>query len=79
DFSGWSMPINYGSQIQEHNNVREDWGIFDVSHMLAVDIQCSEAEKFLRYLLANDVSKLQENKAQYGCMLNHDAGIVDDL
>nr|AAW49997.1 hypothetical protein FTT0407 [synthetic construct] len=79
DFSGWSMPINYGSQIQEHNNVREDCGIFDVSHMLAVDIQGSEAEKFLRYLLANDVAKLQENKAQYGCMLNHDAGIVDDL
>nr|MCX3323723.1 glycine cleavage system aminomethyltransferase GcvT [Bacillus paranthracis] len=76
DFSGWSMPINYGSQIQEHNNVREDCGIFDVSHMLAVDIQGSEAEKFLRYLLANDVAKLQENKAQYGCMLNHDAGIV---
>ncbi|MDE5035667.1 glycine cleavage system aminomethyltransferase GcvT, partial [Francisella tularensis subsp. holarctica] len=76
DFSGWSMPINYGSQIQEHNNVREDCGIFDVSHMLAVDIQGSEAEKFLRYLLDNDVAKLQENKAQYGCMLNNDAGIV---
>ena len=79
DFSGWSMPIKYGSQIQEHNNVREDCGIFDVSHMLAVDIQGSEAEKFLRHLLANDVAKLQENKAQYGCMLNHNAGIVDDL
>ncbi|MDE4942852.1 glycine cleavage system aminomethyltransferase GcvT, partial [Francisella tularensis subsp. holarctica] len=39
----------------------------------------SEAEKFLLYLLGNDVDKLQENKAQYGCMLYHDAGIVDDL
>lgn len=79
DFSGWSMPIKYGSQIQEHNNVREDCGIFDVSHMLTVDIQGFEAENFLRHLLANDVAKLQENKAQYGCMLNHHAGIVDDL
>ncbi|MDE4965492.1 glycine cleavage system aminomethyltransferase GcvT, partial [Francisella tularensis subsp. holarctica] len=62
-----------------HNNVREYCGIFDLSHMLAVDIQGYEDVKFLRYLLANDVAKLLENKAQYGCMLNHEAGIVDDL
>ncbi|KFJ43957.1 glycine cleavage system aminomethyltransferase GcvT [Francisella philomiragia] len=79
DFSGWSMPINYGSQIQEHNNVRENCGVFDVSHMLAVDIQGKDAEKFLRHILANDVAKLEAGKAQYGCMLNHEAGIVDDL
>jgi aminomethyltransferase len=79
DFSGWSMPINYGSQIQEHNNVRENCGVFDVSHMLAVDIKGKDAEKFLRHMLANDVAKLLSNKAQYGCMLNHEAGIVDDL
>ncbi|QIV94386.1 glycine cleavage system aminomethyltransferase GcvT [Allofrancisella frigidaquae] len=79
DFSGWSMPINYGSQIQEHNNVRENCGLFDVSHMLAVDIKGQDAEAFLRYLLANDVAKLESNQAQYGCMLNHEAGIVDDL
>ncbi|QIV95904.1 aminomethyltransferase [Allofrancisella inopinata] len=79
DFSGWSMPINYGSQIQEHNNVRENCGLFDVSHMFAVDIKGQDAEAFLRYLLANDVAKLGSNQAQYGCMLNHEAGIVDDL
>lgn len=79
DFSGWSMPINYGSQIQEHNNVRENCGVFDVSHMLAVDIKGKDAENFLRHMLANDVAKLANNKAQYGCMLNHEAGIVDDL
>ena len=56
DFSGWSMPINYGSQIQEHNNVRENCGIFDVSHMLAVDIKGKDAENFLRYILANDIA-----------------------
>lgn len=79
DFSGWSMPINYGSQIQEHNNVRQNCGVFDVSHMLAVDIQGKDAEKFLRHMLANDVAKLINGKAQYGCMLNHEATIVDDL
>ncbi|AJC49280.1 glycine cleavage system aminomethyltransferase GcvT [Allofrancisella guangzhouensis] len=79
DFSGWSMPINYGSQIQEHNNVRENCGLFDVSHMLAIDIKGKDAENFLRNLLANDVAKLESNQAQYGCMLDHKAGIVDDL
>ena len=79
DFSGWSMPINYGSQIQEHNNVRQSCGVFDVSHMLAVDIKGSQAQDFLRYLLANDVVKLSDLQAQYTCMLNEQAGIVDDL
>lgn len=79
DFSGWSMPINYGSQIQEHNNVRENCGVFDVSHMLAVDIKGKDAAKFLRFVLASDVAKLIDGKAMYGCMLNHEAGIVDDL
>lgn len=79
DFSGWQMPINYGSQLQEHNSVRNNCGIFDVSHMLAVDIIGSQAEDFLRYILACDVIKLKSNSAQYGCMLNNEAGIIDDL
>ena len=79
DFSGWNMPINYGSQLQEHNCVRNNCGIFDVSHMLGVDIYGSQAEEFLRHVLACDVVKLKVNSAQYGCMLNHDAGIIDDL
>ena len=79
DFSGWSMPINYGSQIKEHDNVRQNSGIFDVSHMLAVDIAGTDAEKFLRYVLATDIANLDDGKAQYGCMLNHQAGIIDDL
>ena len=79
DFSGWSMPINYGSQIKEHELVRTNCGIFDVSHMLAVDIKGEGAENFLCHLLANDVKKLQLSHAQYGCMLNHDAKIIDDL
>ncbi|MGQ4005464.1 glycine cleavage system aminomethyltransferase GcvT [Francisellaceae bacterium CB300] len=79
DFSGWSMPINYGSQIKEHEIVRTSCGIFDVSHMLAVDIKGDGTEGFLRHILANDVIKLQEGHAQYGCMLNHEAKIIDDL
>ena len=80
DFSGWDMPINYGSQIEEHNQVRSAAGVFDVSHMTVVDISGDDAEKYLRYLLANDVAKLDEvGRALYSAMLNHDAGILDDL
>ena len=79
NFYGWLMPINYGSQIKEHEVVRTNCGIFDVSHMLAVDIKGEGVENFLRQLLANDVKKLQLNHAQYGCILNHNAKIIDDL
>ena len=80
DFGGWDMPINYGSQIEEHNQVRTAAGAFDVSHMTVVDISGNDAEKYLRYLLANDVAKLDEvGRALYSAMLNHDGGVVDDL
>ena len=80
DFAGWDMPINYGSQIEEHNLVRNQAGIFDVSHMTVVDISGNEALAFLRYLLANDVAKLDEvGRALYSGMLNETGGVVDDL
>lgn len=80
DFSGWSMPINYGSQVEEHHAVRQDAGIFDVSHMTVVDILGPGARDYLRHLLANDVDKLKSRgKALYTCMLNHNGGILDDL
>jgi len=80
DFAGWDMPINYGSQIEEHNQVREHAGIFDVSHMTVVDIAGSQAQQYLRYLLANDVAKLDEvGRALYSGMLNEQGGVVDDL
>jgi aminomethyltransferase len=80
DFAGWEMPINYGSQIDEHNQVRQHAGVFDVSHMTVVDITGNEARDYLRYLLANDVEKLaEEGRALYSAMLNHDGGVVDDL
>lgn len=80
EFAGWELPIHYGSQIEEHHAVRSDAGMFDVSHMTVVDLQGSEAEPFLRRLLANDVARLdEEGRALYGCMLNDKGGVLDDL
>jgi len=80
DFGGWEMPLNYGSQIEEHHQVRNDVGMFDVSHMTTVDFKGAEAKKFLQTLIANDVDKLKtEGKALYSCMLNETGGVVDDL
>jgi len=80
DFGGWDMPVNYGSQIDEHHQVRNDCGMFDVSHMRVVDIKGAEARDFLRYLLANNVDKLTvPGKALYSCMLLEHGGVIDDL
>jgi aminomethyltransferase len=80
DFGGWDMPVNYGSQIEEHNAVRSDAGMFDVSHMCVVDLQGANVRAFLRGLLANNVDKLQApGKALYSCMLNPQGGVIDDL
>jgi len=80
DFAGWEMPINYGSQIEEHHQVRRDAGMFDVSHMRAVDVAGKDAQAYLRRLVANDVAKLTlPGKALYSCMLKEDGGVIDDL
>ncbi len=84
DFAGWQMPVNYGSQIDEHHQVRNDAGMFDVSHMVIVDLKAdselANIKGFLQYLLANDVAKLKESgKALYSCMLNEQGGVIDDL
>lgn len=80
DFFGWDMPINYGSQIEEHHAVRQDAGMFDVSHMTIVDLTGANTRNFLRYLLANDVAKLTTpGKALYSGMLNSTGGVIDDL
>ena len=80
DFGGWEMPINYGSQIEEHHKVRQAAGMFDVSHMTVVDINGAQARHFLSYLLANDIAKLNSpGKAFYSCMLNEQGGVLDDL
>jgi len=80
DFAGWEMPINYGSQLEEHHQVRKDAGMFDVSHMTVVDVRGAQSRAFLSRLLANDVARLQrQGKALYSCMLNEQGGVIDDL
>jgi glycine cleavage system T protein (aminomethyltransferase) len=79
-FGGWCMPVHYGSQIEEHQAVRQHAGIFDVSHMTVVDISGAESRAYLQWLLANDVAKLTEpGRALYSCMLNNQGGVIDDL
>ena len=80
DFAGWDMPVNYGSQIEEHHAVRRDAGMFDVSHMLAVDVEGADAERWLRGLPANDVFETAHvGQGVYSCMLNPQGGVIDDL
>ena len=80
DFAGWEMPINYGSQIDEHHAVRRNAGMFDVSHMCPVEVRGPQAGDYLKHLLANDISRLTaRGKALYSCMLRDDGGIIDDL
>jgi aminomethyltransferase len=80
DFGGWDMPINYGSQIEEHHAVRRGAGMFDVSHMTVIDLHGARTRDFLRHLLANSIDKLKViGKALYSCMLNEQGGVIDDL
>jgi aminomethyltransferase len=80
DFGGWDMPVNYGSQIDEHRAVRTAAGMFDVSHMRVVDLEGAGARDFLRHTLANNVDRLQvPGKALYSCLLKPDGTVIDDL
>ena len=80
DFGGWDMPLHYGSQVEEHHQVRRDCGVFDVSHMCVIDVAGSQAKAYLQHLLANDVERLHiSGKALYSAMLNEQGGVIDDL
>ncbi len=80
DFGGWDLPVGYGSQIDEHHAVRRDAGMFDVSHMCAVDLRGAGVRPLLLRLLANDVGRLKTpGKALYTCMLRPEGGVIDDL
>lgn len=80
DFGGWDMPLHYGSQVEEHHQVRRDCGVFDVSHMTVIDVAGPQAKAWLQRLLANDVDRLQDTgRALYSAMLNERGGIVDDM
>lgn len=80
DFGGWDMPLHYGSQVEEHHEVRRDCGVFDVSHMTVIDVTGAQAKDWLQHLLANDVDRLHRpGRALYSTMLNERGGIVDDM
>ena len=80
DFGGWDMPLHYGSQVEEHHQVRRDCGVFDVSHMTVIDVGGPQAKAWLQHLLANDVERLHSpGRALYSAMLNERGGIVDDM
>src|SRR5687767_15615469 len=80
NFGSWHMPLQYTSQIEEHMAVRNNIGIFDVSHMCIVDLEGAQTKDFLEYLLANDINKLKViGKALYSCMLHENGGVIDDL
>ena len=79
EFAGWDMPIVYSSITEEHNKVRQECGLFDVSHMGEICIKGEEAEKFVDYIFTNDVYSMNDNQVLYGMMLYENGGVVDDL
>jgi aminomethyltransferase len=78
-FAGYDMPVEYAGVSQEHINVRENVGIFDVSHMGEIFILGPEAKELVQRITSNDVAQLESGKIQYSCFPNDQSGIVDDL
>ena len=78
-FAGWMMPVSYTSVLNEHKSVRENCGIFDVSHMGELFVSGEDALSYLQKLTINDVSKLPIGKGQYTAILNLKGGMIDDL
>ena len=79
EFAGFNMPISYTSINEEHAAVRNNAGVFDVSHMGEFILKGAEALPLIQKITTNDASKLTSGKAQYSCMPNEQTGIVDDL
>ena len=78
-FAGWEMPVQYEGIGAEHKAVRRTAGVFDVSHMGQVETRGPDAERLLQRVLSNDVSKLEDGKAQYSVLCRDDGGVLDDL
>jgi aminomethyltransferase len=78
-FAGWEMPVQYEGVIPEHRAVREDCGVFDVSHMGEIEVEGPRARELLQSLLSNDLEKIDPGRAQYTLLTNERGGIVDDL
>src|SRR5437899_7529827 len=78
-FAGWEMPVQYEGVIPEHLAVRNDCGVFDVSHMGELEVDGPRAREYLQALLSNDLDRVEPGKAQYTLLTNGEGGIVDDL
>jgi glycine cleavage system T protein (aminomethyltransferase) len=78
-FAGWEMPVQYDGVIPEHHAVREDCGVFDVSHMGQLHVEGPNAQTLLQSLLSNDLERIGDGEAQYTLLTNEHGGIVDDL
>ncbi len=78
-FAGWNMPVQYTSIMDEHSAVRNDVGIFDISHMGQFILEGAGAEDWLNKVLTNDVCKLDVGGGQYTLMLNENGGVIDDM
>jgi aminomethyltransferase len=78
-FAGWELPVQYEGVIAEHRAVRDDAGMFDVSHMGEIEIEGPTAAEMLQGLLSNDVERLEIGEAQYTLLTNETGGIIDDL
>src|SRR5690349_3932444 len=78
-FAGYNMPVRYSSDIEEHMTVRNDVGVFDVSHMGEFMVRGPKALELIQLVTSNDAAKLADGKIQYSCFPNHTGGIVDDL
>ena len=79
DFAGWYMPVQYIGLREEHNNVRNNVGLFDVSHMGEIRFKGPQALSTLEWLTTNDVGKLNDGEAQYSLLPNDQGGLVDDI
>src|SRR5438094_4399627 len=78
-FAGWEMPVQYEGVIQEHRAVREDAGVFDVSHMGELEVEGPRAKELLQSVFSNDLDRIGPGHAQYTLLTNEQGGIVDDL
>ncbi len=78
-FSGWEMPVQYSGISKEHHAVRQQAGLFDISHMGKFVLSGHNLIEQLQYLVPSDLSSLQPGEAQYTVLLNPNAGIIDDL
>jgi glycine cleavage system T protein (aminomethyltransferase) len=79
DFVGWEMPVQYSGPIPEHMAVREAAGLFDVSHMGEIEVIGQDASDLVQFVTTNDVSKLEDNQAQYSIFTDENGGVIDDL